>query len=175
MTSRYARPVRWLHWLLALLLLAQFAFGFWLSEVPRNTPERGLFINLHKTSGLLIGSLILLRIFFRLKSLAPPLPLPGWQKYLAKASHFVLYFLMLLMPLSGYLAANFSKHGVKLFNRFVLPAWGPDDKFFYTILNQTHKVAALLLLSFIALHLLAAAWHGLRRDGIFSRISLRPF
>ena len=89
MESRYSRTARVLHWLIAVLLLGQFVFGWWLSDIPRNTPARGYFINLHKSTGLLIGLLILLRIFWRLRHAPPPLP-PGmvrWQQWLAAASH----------------------------------------------------------------------------------------
>lgn len=177
MASRYGRTARVLHWLIAIFLLAQCAFGFWLGDVPRNTPERAYFINLHKSIGLLIGVLILLRVFWRLRHLAPQLPLAmlRWQQRLAASSHHVMYLFMLVLPLSGYLASNFSKHGVKFFNIVMLSPWGPDDKLLYRVFNQAHKVGAVLLLALISLHVLAAFWHVWRRDGIFSRISLRPF
>jgi cytochrome b561 len=177
MKSRYDRIARVLHWLVAALLLAQCAFGYWLGVVPRNTPERGYFINLHKSTGLLIGLLILWRIYWRLKQRAPAyrIEMARWQQGLAHGTHHILYVLMLVLPLSGYIASNLSKHGVKFFNVIVLPAWGPDDKLLYGIFNQTHKIAAVLLLGLVALHMLAALWHAWRRDDIFSRISLRPF
>ena len=106
---------------------------------------------------------------------AAPLSLAAWQQRLAASSHHLLYLLMLVLPLSGYLASNFSKHGVKFFNLLALPPWGSDDKAIYAVFNQSHKISVVLLLALVALHLLAALWHGLRRDGIFSRISLRPY
>ena len=177
MASRYARSARVLHWLVASLLLAQCAFGFWLDGIARNTPARGYFTNLHKSTGLLIGLLILLRLYVRLRHRAPALPptLAAWQQRLAASSHHLLYLLMLVLPLSGYLASNFSKHGVKFFNLLALPPWGSDDKAIYAVFNQSHKISVVLLLALVALHLLAALCHGLRRDGIFSRISLRPY
>jgi len=177
MHARYDRTARVLHWLLALLLLGQIVFGWWLGDVPRNTPLRGQVVNLHKSIGLLIGLLVVLRLYWRLRHGAPALPasVPGWQRKLAAASHHLLYGLMLLVPLAGYLASNFSKFGVKLFNTVLLPPWGPDDKKLYTLFNQTHKVAVALLVALIVLHVGAALLHALRRDGVFSRIWLRPF
>jgi len=175
--ARYNRTARILHWLLAILLLGQLAFGWWLGDIPRNTPARGYFVNLHKSMGLLIGALILLRVVWRARFPAPALPdfVPHWQRRLARASHHALYVLMLLVAAAGYLASNFSKHGVKFFNTLVLPPWGVDNQQIYTLLNQTHKVAAAVLLGLIVLHVLAAMQHAWRRDGIFSRIWLRPF
>lgn len=174
---RYDRVARLLHWLLALLLLGQLAFGWWLGEIPRNTPARGYFVNLHKSTGLLIGLLVLLRLGWRLAHTPPPLPpaVPACQQRLAAAGHRGLYLLMLLVPLSGYLASNFSKYGIKFFNVLALPPWGVDDKLLYVLFNQTHKVAAMLLLALIVLHVAAALQHGLRRDGVVSRMWLRPF
>ncbi len=177
MESRYNRTARVLHWLIAVLLLGQFVFGWWLGDIPRNTQARGYFINLHKSTGLVIGLLILVRLYWRLRHpLPPPLAvMPPWQQRLAAATHHVLYVGMVVMPLSGYLASNFSRHGVKLFNAFTLLPWGPDDKALYAVFNLAHKVTAVLLLALVALHVLAALWHGLSRVGIFSRIWLRPF
>lgn len=177
MESRYNRTARSLHWLIAVLLLGQFVFGWWLGDIPRNTPARGYYVNLHKSAGMLIGLLIVLRIVWRLKHSAPPLPqsLPRWQQWLAAASHLGMYLCMVLMPLSGYLASNFSKYGVKFFNTFLLPPWGNDDKQLYAVFNQTHKITAVVLLALVVLHVLAALKHGLRRDGIMSRMWIRPF
>lgn len=177
MEARYDRSARVLHWLAALLLLGQLAFGWWLGEVPRNTPLRGYAVNLHKSIGILIGLLIVVRLVWRLRHPAPALPaaVPRWQRRLAAASHHLLYVLMLLVPLAGYLASNFSKFGVKFFNAILLPPWGPEDKQLYTLFNQTHKVAVVLLMLLVAVHVAAALMHALRRDGVFTRIWLRPF
>lgn len=177
METRYGRTARVLHWLIAILLLLQFVFGWWLGDIPRNTPARGYFVNLHKSTGLIIGLLILLRLYWRLRHPPPPLSamMARWQQRLAAASHHGLYLCMVVMPLSGYMASNFSRHGVKFFNVITLPPWGSDDKLVYAVFNQVHKTTAVLLLALVLLHVVAALWHGLRRGGIFSRIWLRPF
>jgi cytochrome b561 len=174
-TPHYDRTARWLHWLVAALFLSQFAFGWWLTDIPRGTPARGFFVNLHKSMGMLLGLLIVLRIGWRLMHSPPAWPstLARYQRVIATASHHALYVCMLLMPVSGYVASNFSKHGVKFFNLITLPPWGPDDKTLYAVFNQIHKVTAVVLFALLVLHVSAAAWHGLRRDGIFSRIWLR--
>lgn len=170
---RYTRTAMLLHWLIAILLLSQFAFGWYLTDVPRGTPARGYFVNLHKSTGMLLGMLILLRLAWRLTHAPPPLPdtVPRWQQRLAAASHRMLYACMIVMPLSGYIASNFSKHGVNFFNSVKLAPWGTDDKLVYAVLNQTHKITALLLAALVTVHVLAALKHLLiNRDGVFSRM-----
>lgn len=173
MYARYTATAIALHWLIALLLLGQFAFGLLLDDIPRGTPARGLYVNLHKSSGILIGLLILLRIGWRLMHKPPPLPatMPAWQRHAAGISHIVLYLCMAMLPLSGYLASNFSKHGIKFFNLVHWQPWGPDDKALYALFNQAHHLAALLLAIFVGLHLLAVAKHMLiDRDGLLRRM-----
>ena len=168
----YTRTAVVLHWLIAVLLLSQFAFGWLLDDIPRNTPARGYWINLHKSFGVVIGLLIVLRIVWRLRHAPPPaLPMPTWQRRAAGFSHVAMYVCMLLMPLSGYLASNFSKHGIKLFNAVKLAPWGGDDKVLYAVFNQTHKITAVLLASLIAVHLLAVIKHALiDRDRLLARM-----
>jgi len=173
MQGRYTGTAITLHWLIALLLLGQFAFGLMLGDVPRGTPERGYYVNLHKSSGIVIGLLIVLRIAWRMRHEAPPLPAstPGWQRRAARISHLALYACMLALPLSGYLASNFSKHGVKFFNLVHWAPWGPDDKLLYALFNGTHRAAALVLSILVAVHVLAVAKHMLiDRDGLLRRM-----
>ena len=170
---RYTGTAIALHWLIALLLLSQFAFGLMLNDIPRGTPERGFYVNLHKSSGILIGLLILLRLGWRLTHRPPPLPktTPHWQRRAARVSHIALYVCMIALPLSGYLASNFSKHGIKFFNVVRWAPWGPDDKTWYAIFNGTHHLAALLLALLVAVHVLAVAKHMLiDHDGLLLRM-----
>ena len=60
-------------------------------------------------------------------------------------NHFGLYACMLLMPFSGYIASNFSKHGKKFFNVKMLPPWGIDDHRIYTVFNTTHVIKSYRL------------------------------
>ena len=170
---RFTRTAIALHWLLALLLLAQLAFGWLvLDDIPRNTPARGFWVNQHKSVGLVIGLLVLVRLGWRLRHAPPPpVAMPAWQRRAASLSHLCLYVCMVLMPLSGYLASNFSRHGIKLFNIVRLPPWGSDDKLIYGLLNQTHQVTAVLLAVLISVHVLAVLKHSfIDRDRLLARM-----
>lgn len=63
-----------LHWLIALLVLGQFVFGLQLDSIAPGTPARGFYLNLHKSTGILIGLLVLLRFGWRLPIRRPPCP-----------------------------------------------------------------------------------------------------
>ena len=150
---RYDRVAAWLHWGIGLLLLAEIAFGLLLDEIaPRGTPARAGVINLHKSVGIVIGVLIVIRIAWRL-------------------GHLLLYVCMVVAPLAGYVGSNFSKHGVRFFG-VVLAPWGPDWPAAYSFLVGLHNASTYLLLALTIGHVAMALKHGLiERDGIFARIA----
>lgn len=162
-----------LHWLIGLALLGQIGFGFMLDDLaPRGTPTRASVINLHKSFGMVLGLLIVLRLGWRLGHAAPAWPahLAIWQRHATVWGHRLLYTCMLVMPLSGYIGSNFSKYGVKFFGH-PLPPWGVDDKAIYAVFNLTHVVTAWLFTALIVGHVLMAAKHALvDKDGLFLRI-----
>ena len=168
----YTAGARGLHWLIAALLFGQIAFGWFLTTIPRGSPTRGYYVNLHKSTGLVLAALILLRIIWRVLHAAPPLPsfMPAWERVTARSSHRLLYLAMIVMPLSGYLASNFSKYGIKLFNVVSLPPWGSNDPHLYGLLNGTHVATAYIFAGLIVVHVLAAVRHSMRRDGVFARM-----
>ena len=171
--DRYDRVAAALHWLIGVALLAQIAFGFLLDEIaPRGTPSRAAVINLHKSFGIVLGLAVVLRLGWRLAHRPPrwPAAMPGWQRRAARAGHGALYACMIVLPLSGYVGSNFSKHGVKFFGRPVAPR-GPDLPGVYDALNGVHVVTAWLFAALIAGHVFAALSHAwVARDGMFRRI-----
>jgi cytochrome b561 len=169
---RYTRVAKVLHWLLVALVFGQIVFGWFVRTVERGTPDRSLFVNLHKSTGITIGLVILFRLYWRFTHRPPPLPaaIAAWERLSARASHIALYACMLIMPVSGYLASNFSKYGIKYFNVVALPPWGIDDKQIYAVFNTTHVATSYVFVALIAIHMAAALTHLLRRDGIFERM-----
>lgn len=172
--DRYTLVAVILHWVIAVGVLVQISMGWALRDVPRGVPLRTIVVNNHKSLGITLGVLILIRLIWRLGHKVPPPPsgLPTWQRVSAKTSHMLLYVLMVVMPASGYIATNFSKFGIKYFNSsFTLPPWGPDDKAVYAFFNTLHVTSAWVLMALITLHILAALHHLiLRRDGVFQRM-----
>lgn len=169
----YTRSVVLMHWLLGLALLAQIAFGFSLEAIaPRGTPARAATINLHKSFGIVLFVLIVARVLLRWRHRPPawPTPMPAWQQRAATWGHRALYACMLAMPLSGYIASNFSKHGVRFFGT-PLPPWGPDLPQVYQLFNGLHVATAFIFAALIAGHVLVALKHALLdHDGVFERM-----
>jgi cytochrome b561 len=170
--ARYSKTAIFLHWTLVIALLAQIGFGWFLGEVPRGTPARTVYVNLHKSTGMLIGLVILLRLYWRLTHPAPPLPAakPAWERLAARWSHALLYVCMIVMPASGYIASNFSKYGVNFFNSIKLAPWGTENAALYAAFNTTHLVTSWLFVGLITLHVLAALRHLAANDGVFDRM-----
>jgi len=171
--DRYGRLAIALHWLIGAALLAQIGFGWALDAIaPRGTPARAGVINLHKSVGIALAVLILVRLGWRLTHRPPRWPsgLARWQRRAAALSHRGLYACMVVMPLSGYVASNFSRFGIKFFG-VAWPAWGPDSPTLYALFNRVHIVTAWLFCALIALHVLAAFKHRLvDRDTVLSRM-----
>jgi cytochrome b561 len=172
--SRYDSVARGLHWLIAAALLGQIVFGLLLDDIaPRGTPARAGVINLHKSLGLVLGLLIVLRLVWRLRHRPPPWPITmtGAQRLAASWGHRLLYAAMLALPAAGYIASNFSKHGVKFFGLALKP-WGPDLPAVYKAFNSLHELLAWLLMLLIAGHVAMALKHALvDRNGLFARMS----
>jgi cytochrome b561 len=170
--ARYSTVAIFLHWALVIALLAQIGFGWFLGDVARGTPERTVYVNLHKSTGILIGLVILLRLYWRLTHRAPALPptKPAWERKAANWSHALLYVCMVVMPASGYIASNFSKYGVNFFNSIKLAPWGAEDATVYAVFNTTHEVTSWLFVGLILLHVLAALRHLIAKDGVFNRM-----
>jgi len=176
-TSRYDRVAVALHWVIGVALLGQITFGFLLDEIaPRGTPPRSAVINLHKSIGIVLALAILARLAWRLAHRPPPWPatMPAWQQRAATWAHRAMYACMVVMPVAGYTASNFSKHGVKFFG-VVLKPWGPDLPAVYDVFNGIHVGTAFVFTALIALHVAASLKHAwIDRDGIFERIRMRP-
>jgi len=171
--ARYHSVSIALHWVIAILVLAQLALGWWMLELPKSPPGlRAGWFNLHKSIGLSIGALMLVRLGWRLRHPPPPLPagMPGWQARAARISHFLLYACLILQPLWGYLGSSFTRYPIKYFG-LTLPHWGWDAPALKDLFSALHFGTACVLMAVLSLHAAAALKHLLvDRDGVFQRM-----
>lgn len=158
--ERYTATAILLHWLIAALVVTMIVLGQVMTEVPRQTPLRGALFNFHKSLGLLVLALVVVRLAWRVGHRPPPLPagIPAWNRQLASLTHGAFYVLLLAQPLLGYIASVFGKYGVKFFG-LPLPAWGRDDPAVREPFLAAHHLVGDLLVALIALHLAGVAWH----------------
>lgn len=173
--ERYGAVAIVLHWMVAVLALAQVALGWWMIGLPDKTGVQRDWFNLHKSFGLTIGVLMLVRLAWRLAHPAPPLPdsMPRWQARAAKANHLLLYAALIAQPIVGYLGSSFTTYPIKYFG-YALPKWGWDAPALKALCSSVHFALACLITALIALHIIAALNHLARRDGIFERMGPRP-
>ncbi|MGE5089099.1 MAG: cytochrome b [Candidatus Levyibacteriota bacterium] len=161
-----------LHWLVAISVIALLGIGWYMVGIPRQTPARGIFYNLHKSLGIVAAALIVALIARRLVHPSPPLPMsmPEWERRAASLGHVVLYVSLVLSVAFGYLTSSFSRFGPKLFG-VPLPHWGWDDVALRERMAGTHRIVTFVLAALIALHVAAALKHLLvDRDGVFQRM-----
>jgi len=157
--ARYSRTAIILHWTTAALVIAMIVLGQFMTEVPRGTPLRGTLFNLHKSIGLIVLALILVRLGWRLTHRPPPFPadIAPWTRKLAGATHAAFYVLLIAQPVIGYVASAFGEYGVAFFGA-PLSSWGYRPALREPLIAAHHWVADLLV-ALICLHLLGVAWH----------------
>jgi cytochrome b561 len=171
-TQTFTRSARVLHWLMAVLILSMLFIG--VGMVASVSPRHDLLLRIHKPLGIAILVLAVVRLIVRLRNPPPPLPmdLPVLQKIAALASHWLLYTLMLAMPLIGWAMLSAGGYPVMLSDSLRLPAIFPASPVAFAVLRHAHGCLAMLLfLTFLA-HMSAALYHGLiRRDGVLSSMT----
>jgi cytochrome b561 len=171
--QRYTRVAIALHWVVAAIVLAQFSFGWWMQEIPKQPPGvRADAYNLHKSVGLVLLALMTVRLGWRLAHPPPPLTgLPDWQRRLARATHLTLYAALFVMPIAGYLGSVFSGYPVKWFG-ITLPAWGWKDAMLKDLMSTIHFSTSWVLLGATVLHVAGSLRHALAGDGYLRRMGL---
>ena len=162
-----------LHWVVAFLLMTQFLIGLDMVDIPKGPDStRPFWFNTHKSIGILLGCLILFRLYWRLRSGVPESPAesPSWERIAARLSHMVLYFCMILMPISGLFGSLFSKYDL-LFVGIKIPKFFEHDEFIKELMTNIHQWTAYIFLVVICIHILGAVKHlVIDCDGVFERM-----
>ncbi|KAB7769132.1 cytochrome b [Xanthomonas maliensis] len=169
--THFNLPARVLHWLMAAMILTMLFVGV---GMVASVTQRPWLIDLHRPLGIAILLLAVLRLINRLRHRPPPLPadLPAWQKAAAIASHWLLYALMLAMPLIGWAMLSAGGYPIVLWSGAELPAIAPHAPALYAWLRSAHGWLAYLLFATVLAHLSAALFHAwVRRDGVFSSMA----
>nr|WP_018424580.1 cytochrome b [Paraburkholderia tuberum] len=168
---RYAGLLIALHWLIALGIVGLLALGLYMVGLPKGLPVKATLINLHKSLGLTVFLLVLLRIVARLVLHRPPLPpMPPWQRAAARTTQGLLYVGMVAMPLAGYLGSSFNTYGTRFWG-ILLPKWGWDDAHLRALFFGLHHAIGFALIVLIVLHVAGAFKHQwIDRDNLLARM-----
>jgi cytochrome b561 len=171
---RYTRTAIALHWLLALLIVANFVLGSYMHELPFSMTRLKLY-NWHKWAGVVILALSALRLVWRLLHRPPAEPpMPTWQARAATAVHIGLYLLFFAVPLSGWAYSSAAGFPIVVFGVLPLPDFVPADRALAEMIKPLHEALATALAALVALHVAAALKHHfIDRDGLLLRMAPR--
>lgn len=149
-----------LHWIIALLAFGQIGLMMISDAVPGS--ERGLWMMLHKSGGMLILALTLVRLFWRFREPWKPLPvaMPQWQRWLARVTHVGFYVVMIGMPLTGWAAVSAAGSGFDFYGLFATPLLPVEGgRATARALFGIHDLGAKVFYVLTALHVAAALKH----------------
>ncbi len=189
----YTKTAKVLHWLIAIGIFVMFGIGWFMADLPKEVPKqtafdvfdlsiytwqsteaispRNFYFNLHKSLGVTIFALIIIRVLWRL-SHKPPALLASYKEFerkLAKGTHYLLYLLMVALPLSGLIMVIYGKYGVKWFGIDLFG--GLDSKPMRDAFKEVHEIIGLIILAVLALHILGALKHKfIDKDETLSRM-----
>jgi len=191
--SQYNNISIFLHWLIAVGIVFMFILGWFMDTVPKDAAKsstfdlfnmglyvwelskevspRSFYFNLHKSVGISLFALIILRILWRLTHKPPALldSMKTWEKKLATGAHYGLYFLMVATPLAGIIMSISSKYGIHWFG--IKLVGGIDNKASRELFYEFHEVFGLLILLILFFHIAGAFKHALvDKDGTIRRI-----
>jgi cytochrome b561 len=172
---RFTILQRSLHWLMAVCILAMLFIGVGMKSTVM--PKYVALLETHKTLGVIILILALIRLGVRLHYGVPPLPadLPELMKLGAYLSHYVLYVLMIALPLLGLTMLWTGAYPIVLYGDIRLPVLLPQSDAMHTLLWNAHFYLAFAFFAVILLHVAAALFHALvRRDGVFESMAPLP-
>ena len=195
-SNQYTKTAKILHWLIALGIFGMFALGWFMSDIPKEAAKQSVFdifdlgifhwtsaeevsprsfyFNVHKSFGVTIFALIIIRILWRLTH-TPPALLASYkaiERKLANGAHRLLYLLMLILPLSGVIMAVYSKYGIKWFGIDFIK--GLDNNPMREIFKSAHQIIGLILVATIVIHILGALKHQfIDKDDTLKRMSLK--
>lgn len=169
--NKYSLSMRIIHWLMAVFIIGMLCSGFYMKNLPMSNEIKFTIYPIHKACGITILGLVVIRILFRIFTYIPPFPVNFSQFtiFISKIIHFGLYFLMLLIPLSGYVMSSASGREIKYF--FYIPLLISKSEKLANVANELHSILAYFMVSFITLHIVGVLKHLLiDKQNILKRI-----
>jgi cytochrome b561 len=172
MIPAYTVTARVLHWTTAFLILLMIPLGIVIANDLGGTAQDFLY-DLHRSLGVTVIPLVILRIIYRWRH--PSLPLPEdivpMQRIAAEATHWALYALLIVQPFSGWIATSAYRAPVVVFGWFELPPIWPQDRALSERLFYFHALIGIAIACLVTAHIGAALYHHfVRRDRVLLRM-----
>ncbi|MFZ1884265.1 MAG: cytochrome b/b6 domain-containing protein [Rhodoplanes sp.] len=176
--SVHSPIARALHWIVVVLIAVQVTMGIiMVYEAPQpnfwvRLSDALAFYSAHKLLGIVLLLLVILRLANRIGRGAPPAEstLTTWQREMSALVHAWLYFLLLLVPLLGWIGTSLYP-ALTVFDWFALPALTAPNRPLSVPVFAAHKIAAFTLIALVGMHVTAALYHHfIRRDGVLGRM-----
>lgn len=172
----YSHTAKILHWLVAGLIVSQYLLAELgeLAEDGGNKLNQLAILANHKSIGITILLLALVRLILRFRTPPPALPnsMPRWQHLASNASHTLLYVLLFALPVSGWLMSSAKAYTVSWFSLVSLPNLIAPSESWYDVMHETHEVLGTALLVLAAVHVAAALKHHfMDRDDVLKRMA----
>jgi cytochrome b561 len=158
---RYTKTAMLLHWLTALLIIAAFFLGLTMVSIPGFSPTKLKYFSWHKWLGVTVLLVAVLRVLWR-KANRPPPPLasiPAWQHTVAEGMHYLLYFLIFAVPVSGYFYTYAAGVPVVYLGLWQMPAVIAPDPELKATLKTVHYILTMTMAAAVVAHALAALKH----------------
>lgn len=172
----FSNTARILHWSVAGLIVGQYVLAKLAEKAEHHdkTLEQLALLANHKSVGITILVLAVIRLAYRLISKTPDLPesMPRWQKLASKASHVLLYYFLFALPLTGWLMSSAKAYSVSWFNLFALPDLVSPNESIADIMHSGHHFLSKALVVIAAVHILAALKHHfIDKDEVLKRMA----
>jgi cytochrome b561 len=170
--ARYSVPAQLFHWVIAALIVTQFVLARLQENLPLGARKLALLAR-HKSVGMTILMLAILRLAWRLRHQAPPLPstMRPFERWAARATHTAFYVLLFVMPLTGWMMSSAKNYSVSWFGLFTWPNLIGKNEHAFNFLRSTHDILSDVLFAIAVLHILAALKHHFwDRDDVLVRM-----
>ncbi len=159
--DQYGLISKSIHWLTAIVVVGMFALGLWMVDLTYYDAWYKPAPHYHKSIGILLALATLLRIAWRHINVRPQ-PLPShsvFERRAARATHILIYCLLLGMFVSGYLISTIKGVGIEVFDWFTVPSVIEGEGTLSDLFGEIHEIIAWILISLVSLHALAAIKH----------------
>ncbi len=166
--NQFGAVTKTFHWVTALLVIGLLAAGLYMTGLPSGLDKFKIY-NLHKSFGVTVLMIVFCRILWNNVSKRPVLhdKIQFWEKPLLSPLHLLFYFMLIVMPLSGWVFSAAANHPVSFFGLFTLPNPVAPDKELAKFFREVHEITGFLLMGAVGLHILVALKHHFIDKDIF--------